>query len=399
MTMTFELPEAGIELGTTATPVAETSDAGEAAAMLDDKNGVGDDVTIVLVKDIDDAANDFHATKGQTFTAAIDAEGDTYIPIPVSLGSEQEEGRVYLEAEEFEIVELANGCAEAFSDQPADESTQAEPADQPVTDAEIRTAVQYQPGSVTPAAEVVATADKQASARSRYLLSKANLEESISALTIEEAKLKQQAKRAKKEREVLTEQLIELIDAWERGDEDTEQPTTVEGGAALQASGNGIGPQNPEQPDCPAEATPPFAAESAVSPSQESEVDTQVRYRAVLEAVGIAELGLPAKVEKKLTEAGAGTIWQLEQLRGEISLGREKWPKGIGAAKITAIEDAVSQWVARNAEQWERSPHPLPRTPEQIEETNRRLAEQQDKQQAAEVAEASPDHRCAIDDL
>jgi hypothetical protein len=97
--------------------------------------------------------------------------------------------------------------------------------------------------------------------------------------------------------------------------------------------------------------------------------------------------GLGLAISKKL----------IKLMSGEISLGHEKWPKGIGAAKVTAIEDAISQWVARNASQWERPQHPLPRTPEQIEETNRRLAEQQDLQQAAEVAEASPDHRSDVD--
>lgn len=65
-------------------------------------------------------------------------------------------------------------------------------------------------------------------------------------------------------------------------------------------------------------------------------------------AAPITELGLSAKLVEKLEEAGATTIGKLEDLRAEISNGREKWPKGIGKAKITEIEDAIVTWLTKN---------------------------------------------------
>jgi len=65
-------------------------------------------------------------------------------------------------------------------------------------------------------------------------------------------------------------------------------------------------------------------------------------------SVDILELtnaDLSPAVAQKLKDAEIATIGQLEDLRGEISLGRAKWPKGIGEKKITAIEDAVVAWL------------------------------------------------------
>ena len=64
--------------------------------------------------------------------------------------------------------------------------------------------------------------------------------------------------------------------------------------------------------------------------------------------VPIAELGLPKGLAEKLEEARAATIGQLEDLRAEIYQGKAKWPKGVGYAKITKIEDAVLDWLQKN---------------------------------------------------
>ena len=65
-------------------------------------------------------------------------------------------------------------------------------------------------------------------------------------------------------------------------------------------------------------------------------------------SVHISELQLKPKLQERLEEAGVDTIGRLEDLRAEISQGREKWPKGIGKAKITEIEDAVIAWLSKN---------------------------------------------------
>lgn len=62
----------------------------------------------------------------------------------------------------------------------------------------------------------------------------------------------------------------------------------------------------------------------------------------------LSALGLPPSLEEKLTSEGMDTIGRLEQRRADISQGKEKWPKGIGPAKVTAIEDAVVGWLTEN---------------------------------------------------
>lgn len=64
--------------------------------------------------------------------------------------------------------------------------------------------------------------------------------------------------------------------------------------------------------------------------------------------VSIDDLSLPFSITAKLIEDSISTLGQLEDLRGEISQRRQKWPKGIGLAKITLIEDAVVKWLTKN---------------------------------------------------
>lgn len=60
--------------------------------------------------------------------------------------------------------------------------------------------------------------------------------------------------------------------------------------------------------------------------------------------VPLAELGLQPKLTEKLVELGIETIGQLEDQRAGEGLGALQ---GIGPAKITLIEDAVTNWLAR----------------------------------------------------
>jgi len=61
-----------------------------------------------------------------------------------------------------------------------------------------------------------------------------------------------------------------------------------------------------------------------------------------------SELDLGDALTERLNEAGVDTIGALEDLRAKIAIGHDKWPKGIGTAKITKIEDAVVRWLATN---------------------------------------------------
>jgi hypothetical protein len=64
----------------------------------------------------------------------------------------------------------------------------------------------------------------------------------------------------------------------------------------------------------------------------------------------LPELDLPESLTAKIIECGYETLGELEDLRSAISTGKTEWPKGIGVAKITQIEDAVVAWWANSAE-------------------------------------------------
>jgi len=57
---------------------------------------------------------------------------------------------------------------------------------------------------------------------------------------------------------------------------------------------------------------------------------------------------LDGLTENLLDKLGIETIGELEDLRKDISFGKSKWPKGIGPAAVTKIEDAVLNWLRDN---------------------------------------------------
>lgn len=62
----------------------------------------------------------------------------------------------------------------------------------------------------------------------------------------------------------------------------------------------------------------------------------------------IADLDLGKSLTEKLEENGINTLGELEDLRAKICDRKAEWPKGIGEAKITKIEDAVITWLQSN---------------------------------------------------
>jgi hypothetical protein len=217
---------------------------------------------------------------------------------------------------------------------------------------EVRPATEDQPTLAEPivepiAAVVPAAPNHHAAAESRradYLRKKDILQEQIAALAIEQVKLKEQVKLCKKECEVYVEQLNNLIESWEN-------PPSP---ALSTDSGAGVADEcGPIQADRQAEDQQQAESVSSPGESQDSSGREQARYQAVLNAASIKDLWLPPKVTERLMEAGAATIWKLEQLRADISQGRASWPKGIGEAKITAIEDAIMGWMSKHSESWE----------------------------------------------
>ncbi|MFO7906372.1 MAG: hypothetical protein R6U98_27190 [Pirellulaceae bacterium] len=69
--------------------------------------------------------------------------------------------------------------------------------------------------------------------------------------------------------------------------------------------------------------------------SRESDPDPSDDWR----SAPLTELALPNALYAILVHHGVETMGQLEDLRGEIIAGRKEWPKGVGPAKVTLIED------------------------------------------------------------
>lgn len=62
----------------------------------------------------------------------------------------------------------------------------------------------------------------------------------------------------------------------------------------------------------------------------------------------LSVLDFPTGLHDKLVADGLDTLGRLEQRRADISLGKEKWPKGVGKAAITKIEDAIVGWLTEH---------------------------------------------------
>ena len=90
---------------------------------------------------------------------------------------------------------------------------------------------------------------------------------------------------------------------------------------------------------------PLFAGLDESDPNYESKLDEP-----------LGSLDLSEAIQAKLVEYGIETIRDLENLRAEISMGKANWPKGIGAAKVTAIENAVTEWLGVFSEEADDEP-------------------------------------------
>jgi uncharacterized phage infection (PIP) family protein YhgE len=89
-------------------------------------------------------------------------------------------------------------------------------------------------------------------------------------------------------------------------------------------------------------------AHLAASPAATATAETTATESEAWKAAAIGELNLGDSLTEKLIENGIATLGQLEALRADIAEHRAKWPKGIGEAKITKIEDAVIDWLTKH---------------------------------------------------
>lgn len=151
--------------------------------------------------------------------------------------------------------------------------------------------------------------------------------ECFMAIAETEAVIESQKDQLKHLREIHAALAVELRDL-RRGD--TWQPKLP---IVAEQVASYDGPATTEAPPVVATTTPPIPTNF---------------YPDAWRSASIDELRLPSKLAETLASANAETIGHLEDLRAEISQGRAKWPKGIGAAKITLIEDAVIKWLTAN---------------------------------------------------
>lgn len=270
-------------------------------------------VTIRLTKPVEDPVSQFAGAVGDTLDGYVDTDGATWLPLAG--------GDIMLEAEEFEVVEAL----------PSQEET--------VLVAAESTAVAGPPELQPVYPHLPQTHEQAEQKRQRYFREKSALEEHICALGIEIGRSKETIKSCKKKQEVLIEKLDHLIQSWENPPAFELTPTT-----SVVGSGGVCDLVTVDQP-----ALNVSPAEHATTPEAPLE-----SYQSVLESEPLSVLRLKDGVVEKLTEAGAETLWKLEMLRKDISDGRKEWPKGIGKAKVTAIEDAILAWCASNSGRWDR---------------------------------------------
>ena len=94
------------------------------------------------------------------------------------------------------------------------------------------------------------------------------------------------------------------------------------------------------------EAMPLFDGQAEDDQDKEDDEDDIASSPDAWREVSINELGLSEAILEKFDEIDVATVGELEDLRAEISQGKSSWPKGVGPAKVTIIEDAVLSWLS-----------------------------------------------------
>lgn len=168
--------------------------------------------------------------------------------------------------------------------------------------------------------------------------------------SINRAKLEAALKMAKKREKDALDELEDIID---RGIEPTplfdkvQNSPTAGGGARQEATD--VAPDAGHRPILPPGCT------STTTPAGIAIHDPECNGTAppthepdAWKRASVEELGLKPALQEKLIEAGITTIGKLEAFRAEVGDRRAEWPKGIGEAKITQIEDAVVDWLTKN---------------------------------------------------
>lgn len=167
----------------------------------------------------------------------------------------------------------------------------------------------------------------------------------VGSLALEVAKAKSRLKSAQDAFNEEVEELQELVDRDyypflenEESDGDGAERGTSEDVSNVRGSADGVLRSGAADDSAHHAGGVDSAAASEAAP-------TRWQDRPLVELV---TYGAPKSTIETLVEQGYETIGRFEQLRADIANRREKWPKGIGEAKVTKLENAMVEWGARN---------------------------------------------------
>ncbi len=174
------------------------------------------------------------------------------------------------------------------------------------------------------------------------------LTENFIACAINRAKLEAALKMAKKREKDALEDLSDHIDKGPQVMPLFDRPAgIVPPGCTSTVTPGGIAAHDPSATGFSENAS------ASMPPATSAPVDPDA-----WKAASIDELQLKPALTERLKEAGLDTIGKLEAFRAEAADHREKWPKGVGTAKITEIENAVVDWLTKH-----RDAHLFPSAP------------------------------------
>lgn len=307
-----------------------------------------------------------NTTLANTATALLEGGGDE--------GESEEDGEYSAEVEEFynEAVgpaeeasddlptghyeQPAEGEAVAADEQTTDEQESIEPADdadQPVVGESVAILEEVPAGEV--AAVAAATDLNQVTEAMRLRLQRAqavrewqqnceDAKEKFVAAALAHAELKAATKIAKAEEEDAMEEYAKLV---RQNPDVAYSPTNAPMNTRPVAEGSSSDEPSLEYPGSGERSTTlvdngEAAAANVVAVPGNPDAWKSTPITALT--------SLTPKLIEKLQDAGLHTMGKLAARQEEISLsdGREKWPKGIGEVKITAIEDAIIDWLNEN---------------------------------------------------
>lgn len=204
------------------------------------------------------------------------------------------------------------------------------------------TAEEVRSGGIGLSAAETTVAVERYRARREFEEAVAAAKDRLVECTLEYADLKGKTKAAKDEQEEAVEKLSDLIArGWEAFRVAKPQPPIAE---RVDDGSNDATGEPTTLVESSGEAKNLTAEDIAAHLGYTPNTDTSWRSRPITELSG----SITPKIIERLQEDGIHTIGQLEDRRAKCYDNTGEWPKGIGKVKITAIEDALLDWLTAN---------------------------------------------------